>query len=230
MMTYLINYKAMKKTILLICSVISFTLHGQNVGVNSTGNLPDASAMLDVSSTNSGLLMPRMLSSQRTSITTPATGLIVYQTDAPAGFYYYDGVLWQMLSGGGKQLMWHSSLSSANAVTSFAGAQTLVYHCPAGAFTSANEALTQMKMPKCLVTRMRIIINNNTLNTATTVTLRKNGVNTTLTLVIPALSITTVQVSGAISFADGDLLSVSAVYGGTALQSMGILGVELTYY
>ena len=35
-------------------------LFSQNVGINSTGAAPDASAMLDVSSTTKGFLMPRM--------------------------------------------------------------------------------------------------------------------------------------------------------------------------
>jgi len=69
-----------------------------NVGVGTT--TPDASAMLDVSSTTQGLLLPRLTAAQRTAIARPATGLLLYQTDAPAGFYFYDGSAWTALSSG----------------------------------------------------------------------------------------------------------------------------------
>ncbi len=61
----------------------------------------DGSAKLDVTSTNKGVLIPRMTEAQRTAITTPATGLLVYQTDAGsngAGFYFYNSSAWTRLS------------------------------------------------------------------------------------------------------------------------------------
>ncbi|RAK63183.1 hypothetical protein DLM85_21590 [Hymenobacter edaphi] len=44
--------------------------------------------MLEVASTTKGMLVPRMTSAQRTAISSPAQGLLVYQTDGTAGFYY----------------------------------------------------------------------------------------------------------------------------------------------
>jgi hypothetical protein len=41
-----------------------------------------------------------MTSAQRTAISSPATGLIVYQTDGTDGFYYYDGSAWVLLING----------------------------------------------------------------------------------------------------------------------------------
>ena len=61
---------------------------------------PNSSAMLDVTSTTKGLLTPRMTAAQRTAIGTPASGLIVYQTDGTAGFYYYTGSAWVLLING----------------------------------------------------------------------------------------------------------------------------------
>ncbi|OSZ78344.1 hypothetical protein CAP35_08800 [Chitinophagaceae bacterium IBVUCB1] len=55
----------------------------------------NASSVLDIKSTSKGILVPRMTQSQRTAISSPATGLMVYQTDGTAGFYYYDGSDWQ---------------------------------------------------------------------------------------------------------------------------------------
>jgi len=68
------------------------------VAINATGTAPVASAMLDVSSTTSGALVPRMTTAQRTAIAAPATSLLVYQTDGTAGFYYYTGAAWRYLN------------------------------------------------------------------------------------------------------------------------------------
>lgn len=54
---------------------------------------PDASAALDVTSTTTGVLIPRMTTAQYNAITSPATGLLVYCTDDNK-FYYYDGAQW----------------------------------------------------------------------------------------------------------------------------------------
>lgn len=91
----------MKKLIFTVATILATTgLKAQNAAINSTGASPNASAMLDVASTTKGLLTPRMTSAQRTAISSPATGLIVYQTDGTDGFYYYDGSAWVLLING----------------------------------------------------------------------------------------------------------------------------------
>ncbi|HET6990539.1 MAG TPA: hypothetical protein VFJ43_04410, partial [Bacteroidia bacterium] len=80
--------------IILIGLLCPRSANSQNVGINATGATPNASAMLDVSSTTRGMLIPRMTHAQMNAIAAPATGLLVYDTDAPAGFYYYDGTAW----------------------------------------------------------------------------------------------------------------------------------------
>jgi hypothetical protein len=82
---------------LMLVSAISFT---QNVGINSDGTAPDGSAMLDVKSTNSGILIPRMTEAQKDDISSPATGLMVYQTNGTPGFYYYNGSAWTLIGTG----------------------------------------------------------------------------------------------------------------------------------
>ena len=94
----------MKKRLLLVflISFIAITgIFAQGVSVNTTGDDADASAMLDVASTTSGMLIPRMLETERTAIASPAEGLMVYQTDGTEGFYYYDGANWAQLGAGG---------------------------------------------------------------------------------------------------------------------------------
>ncbi|MCC3156166.1 hypothetical protein LJ737_02900 [Hymenobacter sp. 15J16-1T3B] len=60
----------------------------QSVGIGTGAAAPAASAMLEVASTTKGMLVPRMTQAQRTAISSPAQGLLVYQTDGTAGFYY----------------------------------------------------------------------------------------------------------------------------------------------
>ncbi len=50
------------------------------VAINNDGSLPNSSAMLDVKASNAGFLPPRMTSSQRDAINTPAEGLLIYNT------------------------------------------------------------------------------------------------------------------------------------------------------
>jgi hypothetical protein len=64
---------------------------GAQIAINNTANPPHSSAMLDITSTNRGLLAPRMTMAERNSIASPATGLLIYQTDNVTGFYYNAG-------------------------------------------------------------------------------------------------------------------------------------------
>ncbi len=71
----------MKKVLFLIAALLlQLSLFPQNISVNSSGANPDASAILDVSSSSKGLLIPRMSSLAITSITNPAKGLLVLDT------------------------------------------------------------------------------------------------------------------------------------------------------
>lgn len=72
----------------------STAVHAQGLAVNNTNTPPVASAMLDVTSTSKGMLIPRMTAAQKTAIASPATGLLIYQTTPPVGFYYFNGIIW----------------------------------------------------------------------------------------------------------------------------------------
>ncbi|MEI7895664.1 MAG: hypothetical protein WCJ26_01415 [bacterium] len=74
----------------LFLSVLSYAQVTTGVAINATGADAAASAILDVSSITKGALVPRMTAVQRGAIVSPATGLLVFQTDAPEGFYYYN--------------------------------------------------------------------------------------------------------------------------------------------
>jgi trimeric autotransporter adhesin len=74
-------------------------LHAQ-VGIGTTS--PDASSMLDITSANSGLLIPRVAltsASDVTTIASPATSLLVYNSGfSPNGYYYWNGSVWVQLA------------------------------------------------------------------------------------------------------------------------------------
>lgn len=72
-----------------------FSNNGRIV-VNSTTT--DASAIFKIDSSTQGFLPPRMTSAQRTAISTPAVGLIVYQTDSVEGVYVYTSGGWKSLT------------------------------------------------------------------------------------------------------------------------------------
>lgn len=59
---------------------------------------PNTSSVIDMASTTQGMLAPRMNKTQRDAIATPATGLLIYQTNATPGFYFYDGSGWKPIS------------------------------------------------------------------------------------------------------------------------------------
>lgn len=89
----------MKK--ILITLLLPLFMQAQ-VGINTT--TPDASSMLDISSTNKGLLIPRVSIPNLNAaapIISPATSLLVYNTNGTTGvgFYYWDGLKWTPFTG-----------------------------------------------------------------------------------------------------------------------------------
>jgi len=119
----------MNRKIILIVVVIFFLpfmkgleraySFGQNVGINTTGNAPNSSALLDIDASpgnNKGILIPR-LPLTATNVGAPISpapgvgekGLMVYNTatagtipnDVVPGFYYWNGSSWSPLGGGG---------------------------------------------------------------------------------------------------------------------------------
>ena len=69
--------------------LLSFDSFSQ-VGINIDGTTPDNSAGLDVKFSNKGMLVPRMNTAQMNTISSPATGLTIFNTDC-YNFYYNAG-------------------------------------------------------------------------------------------------------------------------------------------
>lgn len=79
---------------LFICLTIKVSAQ---VGIGTT--TPDASSILELDSTTQGMLTPRMTEAERDAIGSPATGLLIYQTNNAPGFYYYNGSAWVPFGG-----------------------------------------------------------------------------------------------------------------------------------
>ena len=74
------------KNIFLGLLVLPAVVAAQSVGIGT--NNPSQSSILEVQSTQKGLLIPRMTSAQRQAIPAPETGLVVYDLTQMAFFYY----------------------------------------------------------------------------------------------------------------------------------------------
>jgi hypothetical protein len=105
----------MKKLLTALILALATYGYAQNVGVNTTGAAPNASAMLDVDATpggDKGLLIPRvalLATNNALPITAPANSLMVYNTatagtspnNVVPGYYYWNGTKWIAFGGSG---------------------------------------------------------------------------------------------------------------------------------
>ncbi|MEO1436640.1 MAG: hypothetical protein AAFV80_13965, partial [Bacteroidota bacterium] len=90
--------KTLRFTILVILALplLSASLFAQ-VGINETGDAPHPSAQLDVTSSDKGMLIPRMTTAQKDQIANPADGLLVYDTDTGT-FWYFENDQWNEIN------------------------------------------------------------------------------------------------------------------------------------
>lgn len=110
-----LNFRADKTTCLMKkitffrtavwCLSICFatTAFAQNVGINDDNSTPDPNAMLDVKSTSKGVLFPRLTTAQRTALgaANPTDGMLVFDSDVDAYFYFANGDWVQLSTGAG---------------------------------------------------------------------------------------------------------------------------------
>lgn len=101
----------MKKllSLVIISLALGNSILSQTFGVGIGTNTPSSTAILDIQSTSKGLLIPRLTLAQRNAISTPATGLLIYQTDNTGGFYYFNGTGWIQISTGSATNYWTSN-------------------------------------------------------------------------------------------------------------------------
>lgn len=96
------------KKIILITSIllsVNYMFSQQNVGIGTS--TPHSSALVDMSATNKGLLIPRVtlvaVNNATTPVNNPETGLLVFNSSGSLeqGFYYWNGTQWVLVGSGG---------------------------------------------------------------------------------------------------------------------------------
>jgi hypothetical protein len=143
-----------------LLSAISCSLFSQNVGINTTGTTPNTSALLDMNTGNTfsagsgkceGVLIPNVpltSSTDNTSVTKPATSLIVYVPSGsgltPSGYYYNSGTssspVWSSVgssTNGGNITAVHCTNITSNTASSF-----VTVSLPAGSYCGGYVSLT----------------------------------------------------------------------------------------
>ena len=113
---YIYHKKIMVRVLLLLLLTTTFC-HSQ-VGIGTTN--PDDASVLDIVSTDKGVLIPRLTELQKNNISTPPKGLLVYQTDGTEGFWYHDGSDWALIEQNGKSWSLNGN-SGTNNTTDFIG-------------------------------------------------------------------------------------------------------------
>ncbi len=78
---------------IIFTAILTLGSMGQGVAVNDDGTPPHPGAILDVQSTDKGMLIPRLSTQERSSITNLVEGLLVYDTDLKT-FVFYSGTGW----------------------------------------------------------------------------------------------------------------------------------------
>lgn len=102
-----------------LLSVAALNVNAQNIAINTTGVAANASALLDISATNKGILIPQVALTATNAagpITSPATGLLVYNTatagvfptNVTPGYYYWSSAQWERF-GTNPQPAWYTA-------------------------------------------------------------------------------------------------------------------------
>ncbi|MDP4209389.1 MAG: hypothetical protein Q8928_11310, partial [Bacteroidota bacterium] len=123
----------------------------QGVGISETTITADNSAILELKSTQRGLLIPRMTTLQRTGILSPAAGLMVYDTDTKS-FWYYEGG-WKTMPtsslGSGNQILGISADGTTNEYKTVNGTtnQITVTHAPGSITLSTPQDINPGASP-----------------------------------------------------------------------------------
>ena len=132
----------MKNICTLLAAVLLTATTYAQIGINN--ETPDASAVLDVTSTTAGFLMPRMTNAQRQAISNPAAGLQVFVTDFEGGrFMFYDGTEWGTLSFTEKR----PDAPTIGTATAVSGEATVPFTAPSSNGGSAITSYTATSSP-----------------------------------------------------------------------------------
>ncbi|MEN9999270.1 MAG: hypothetical protein RI922_2260 [Bacteroidota bacterium] len=141
------NQIAMRKiiTTTILTALASSNVFAQNVGIGTS--TPNASSKLEISSTNSGLLIPRVAltaTNVASPVTAPVASLLVYNTasvsDVTPGYYFWTGTAWSRLLNSASVDWTIIGNAGTNAATNFIGTTDAVD------FVTRTSNLERMRM------------------------------------------------------------------------------------
>ncbi|GEM_PF-1404741 len=124
---------------------------GTNVAVGTSS--PDPSAKFEISSTSGGFLLPRMTTSQRDAISSPATGLMIYNTTTGC-VEFFGGAVWQKIKCGctspppspgeisGDTVVDAGETGVAYSISPVSGAESYTWTVPADATIASGQGTT----------------------------------------------------------------------------------------
>ena len=192
------------------------------VGIGTTS--PDNSAILDVVSTTKGVLVPRMTSGQRTSISNPADGLLVYQTGGgnTGGYWLYLAGAWVRLATGndltGSGSAFASSTQGAIVAVLLGGTNVaLPDYQSLGADVTKNAGNDVFTVTKAGRYRIHYVVNTTAaLLMSSRVVI--NGIPSVPLTVNPLLSVSSFQAEAVVNLTAGSTISV---------QLFGLLGAAV---
>jgi hypothetical protein len=144
----------MRKIILIVLVCISINSFSQGVGINASGLPADNSAMLDVSSTDRGVLVSRMTEAQRNAIVNPVEGLLIFNTTTKC-FNFYKNAAWVEMCGGcilppvpgaisGSVSFCANFTGATFSVSAVSGATSYTWSVPSGAVISSGQGSTSI--------------------------------------------------------------------------------------
>ncbi|MBV5281084.1 MAG: hypothetical protein JZU53_01485 [Paludibacter sp.] len=218
---------------LMLFVAISGGVNAQSDGAVGIGvRTPNASAMLDVRSTNKGVLLPQVKLTAIDDITTvpnPADGLIVYNVDGSAitaGYYYFKGTQWHLLMAGNTSLSGDVLGSLGNTtVDKLKGAALIISSLSTNDILKFNgtnwvNAQPSIKLNNLLAASATNTIDN--INNAQTWNWNSATTQDALTIAAPALTTgSALTITGGNALTSGSLLKLSS----TGAGSGGLLSV-----
>ena len=161
--------KNTKFVLFIALLIVSGSLFSQTMVVTDDPSytIGNISSVLDIKSTSKGFLAPRMLASERLAISSPADGLLVYQTDGTTGFYFYNGSAWIIIAAGTTASQWITAGTNIYYNTGSVGIGTSTFDAvnpeklivDAGVTTSVNAIYAKGSIDSYLQTNIRNLSN-----------------------------------------------------------------------
>ncbi|WP_343534467.1 exosporium glycoprotein BclB-related protein [Pedobacter sp.] len=202
-----------------------WTITGTDIKNSNTGSIgigtdPNASAKLDISATNKGILIPRVTMANRPA--SPVDGLLIYQTDNTPGFYYYKGSAWERMAD-------NSAITSSGTIIPYASGPTPIVMTTIAGGLSGTVSVLGFGNSAIGISLAAANINATSIANFAFVA-PKNGTITSISGMFSttvALSVlgTTITVTGQLYSAPANSNDFSPVAGATVTLAPGLTGI-----